>query len=155
MVVPALVSAGARVVIADLNSDAGIALATEHSHTGALTLFVKTNVVEEESVRAAVRTAVQTFGGLHVLINCAGIGPPERVLGKNGPHDLDTFSKVIQVNLIGTFNAIRLAAAEMAEPEEMIHSVGNNPADWPSMRKGFGKRRSGGITGMHFCNSIS
>ncbi len=108
-------AAGARVVIADLNSDAGIALATEHNHTGALTFFVKTNVVEEESVRAAVRTATQTFGGLHVLINCAGIGIAERVLGKNGPHDLDAFSKVIQVNLIGTFNAIRLAAAEMAE----------------------------------------
>jgi len=110
-----LTQAGAKVVIADLNSEAGIALATEHSHTGASTLFVKTNVVEEESVQAAVRTAVETFGGLHVLINCAGIGIAEKVLGKNGPHSLESFSKVIQVNLIGTFNAIRLAAAEMAE----------------------------------------
>ncbi len=112
--------AGARVVIADLNSEAGIALATEHSHTGASTLFVKTNVVEEESMQAAVQAAVETFGGLHVLINCAGIGLPEKVLGKDGPHDLGSFSKVIQVNLIGTFNAIRLAAAEMAEntPDE-------------------------------------
>jgi NAD(P)-dependent dehydrogenase (short-subunit alcohol dehydrogenase family) len=107
--------AGAKVVIADLNSEAGIELATEHSHTGASTLFVKTNVVEEESMRAAVRTAVETFGGLHVLINCAGIGLAEKVMGKNGPHELDSFSKVIQVNLIGTFNAIRLAAVEMAE----------------------------------------
>jgi NAD(P)-dependent dehydrogenase (short-subunit alcohol dehydrogenase family) len=107
--------AGAKVVIADLNSEAGIELATEHSHTGASTLFVKTNVVEEESMRAAVRTAVETFGGLHVLINCAGIGLAEKVMGKNGPHELDSFSKVIQVNLIGTFNAIRLATAEMAE----------------------------------------
>jgi NAD(P)-dependent dehydrogenase (short-subunit alcohol dehydrogenase family) len=110
-----LTQAGAKVVIADLNSDAGIALSTEHSHTGLSTLFVKTNVVEEESMRAAVRAAVETFGGLHVLINCAGIGIAERVVGKNGPHDLGAFSKVIQVNLIGTFNAIRLSAAEMAE----------------------------------------
>ena len=66
-------------------------------------------------MRAAVRDAVETFGGLHVLINCAGIGVAEKVLGKNGPHDLRSFSKVIQVNLIGTFNAIRLAAAEMTE----------------------------------------
>src|SRR6266516_561326 len=110
-----LTQAGAKVVIADLNSEAGIALATEHSHTGTSTLFVKTNVVEEESMRAAMRTAVETFGGLHVLINCAGIGIAEKVLGKNGPHELDSFNRVIQVNLIGTFNAIRLAAVEMAE----------------------------------------
>lgn len=109
--------AGAKVVIADMNSDAGIALATEHSHTGALTFFVKTNVTEEESMQAAVRTAVETFGGLHVLVNCAGIGIAERVLGKNGPHSLESFTRVIQVNLIGTFNAIRLAAAVMAENE--------------------------------------
>jgi len=110
-----LTQAGAKVVIADLNSDAGIALSTEHSHTGLSTLFAKTDVTDEESMRAAVRDAVETFGGLHVLINCAGIGVAERVLGKNGPHDLRSFSKVIQVNLIGTFNAIRLAAAEMTE----------------------------------------
>jgi NAD(P)-dependent dehydrogenase (short-subunit alcohol dehydrogenase family) len=110
-----LTQAGAKVVIADLNSDAGIALSTEHSHTGLSTLFVKTDVTDEESMRAAVRDTVETFGGLHVLINCAGIGVAERVLGKNGPHDLRSFSKVIQVNLIGTFNAIRLAAAEMTE----------------------------------------
>ena len=110
-----LTQAGAKVVIADQNSDAGIALSTEHSHTGLSTLFVKTDVTDEDSMRAAVRDAVETFGGLHVLINCAGIGLAERVLGKNGPHDLRSFSKVIQVNLIGTFNAIRLAAAEMTE----------------------------------------
>ena len=110
-----LTQAGAKVVIADLNSDAGIALSTEHSHTGLSTLFAKTDVTDEESMRAAVRDAVETFGGLHVLINCAGIGVAERVLGKNGPHDLRSFSKVIQVNLIGTFNAIRLAAAVMTE----------------------------------------
>src|SRR5881275_49804 len=110
-----LTQAGSKVVIADMNSDAGIALSTEHSHTGLSTLFVKTDVTNEESMRAAVREALETFGSLEVLINCAGIGVADKVLGKNGPHDLGSFSKVIQVNLIGTFNAIRLAAAEMAE----------------------------------------
>src|SRR5712692_499977 len=110
-----LTQAGAKVVIADLNSDAGIALATEHSHTGASTLFIKTNVTEEESMQAAVRAAVETFGCLHILINCAGIGTPEKVLGKNGPASLESFTRVIQINLIGTFNAIRLAAAAIAE----------------------------------------
>src|SRR5437764_6322828 len=150
-----LTQAGAKVVIADLNSEAGIALATEHSHTGASTLFVKTNVVEEESVQAAVRTAVETFGGLHVLINCAGIGIAEKVLGKNGPHSLESFSKVIQVNLIGTFNAIRLAAAEMAENtpnEEGERGVIINTASVAAFEGQIGQAAysasKGGIVGM-------
>jgi NAD(P)-dependent dehydrogenase (short-subunit alcohol dehydrogenase family) len=101
---------GARVVIADLNSETGTALAAE---LGDSTLFVKTNVVDEASMQNAVRTAVDKFGGLHVLINCAGIGPPEKVLGKSGPSSLESFNKVIQVNLIGTFNSIRLVASAM------------------------------------------
>ncbi len=107
-----LTQAGAKVVIADLNSETGIALAEE---LGAATLFVKTNVVEEEEVQAAVKAAVDNFGGLYVTINCAGIGVAEKVLGKNGPSSLASFSKVINVNLIGTFNVIRLAAAAMTE----------------------------------------
>ena len=103
---------GAKVVIADMNSETGNALAKE---LGDSTLFVQTNVVEEGSVQAAVQAAVHSFGGLHVVINCAGIGAAERVVGKNGPASLATFTKVIQVNLIGTFNVIRLAAAVMAE----------------------------------------
>ncbi len=106
-----LSSAGAKVVIADLNSETGNALAQE---LGASTLFVKTNVVEEESVQAAVQVAVDTFGGLYVTINCAGIGVAEKVLGKDGPSSLASFTKVIQVNLIGTFNTIRLASAPMS-----------------------------------------
>ena len=109
--------AGARVVIADLNDETGTALAAE---LGDAVIFVKTNVVEEESARAAVKAAVDAFGGLQVTINCAGIGVAERVLGKGSPHSLASFSKVIQVNLIGTFNVIRLAAAAMStnEPTE-------------------------------------
>jgi NAD(P)-dependent dehydrogenase (short-subunit alcohol dehydrogenase family) len=108
---------GAKAVIADLNSETGEALAKE---LGESVRFVKTNVAEEESMQAAVQTAVDTFGGLHVLISCAGIGVAERVLGKDGPSSLASFNKVIQVNLIGTFNAIRLAAAAMVnnQPNE-------------------------------------
>jgi NAD(P)-dependent dehydrogenase (short-subunit alcohol dehydrogenase family) len=105
-----LTQAGARVVIADLNSELGTTLADE---LGAV--FVKTNVTDETTVQQAVKAAVDNFGGLHVLINCAGIGVAERVLGKTGPHSLDAFTRVISVNLIGTFNAIRLASAAMAE----------------------------------------
>ncbi len=105
---------GAKVVIADLNEEVGNALARE---LGGAVLFVKTNVVEEESTQAAVKAVVDTFGGLHVAINCAGIGIAERVVGKTGPHSLASFSKVIQVNLIGTFNTIRLAAAAMSANE--------------------------------------
>jgi len=150
-----LTQAGAKVVIADLNSDAGIALSTEHSHTGLSTLFVKTDVTDEESMRAAVREGVETFGGLHVLVNCAGIGIAERVLGKNGPHDLRSFSRVIQVNLIGTFNAIRLAAAEMAENvpnEEDERGVIINTASVAAFEGQIGQAAysasKGGIVGM-------
>jgi len=109
--------AGAKVVIADFNSETGTAIAKELGDT---VRFVKANVVEEEDVQKAVQTAVNTFGGLHVAINCAGIGTAERVLGKDGPGSLAAFTRVIQVNLIGTFNAIRLAAAAMAtnQPNE-------------------------------------
>jgi NAD(P)-dependent dehydrogenase (short-subunit alcohol dehydrogenase family) len=105
-----LSQAGARVVIADLNKEAGTALAQE---LGNAAVFVPTNVIEEESVQAAVQAAVQQFGGLHVLINCAGIGVAERVLGRSGPGSLASFTRVIQINLIGTYNVIRLAAAAM------------------------------------------
>ena len=104
--------AGAKVVIADLNSETGNALAGELGDTAR---FVQTNVTDEESVQAAVKATVDIFGNLSVAINCAGIGVAERVLGKNGPHSLASFTKVIQVNLIGTFNVIRLASAVMAE----------------------------------------
>lgn len=108
---------GAKVVIADLNAEGGETLAKEIGNSA---IFVQTNVTDEASVEAAVARAVETFGGLHIDINCAGIGVAERTLGKNGPHPLASFTRVIQVNLIGTFNAIRLAAAAMVsnEPNE-------------------------------------
>jgi len=112
-----LQQSGAKIVIADYNSETGTALEKE---LGDSVLFVKTNVVSEEDVQTAVQAAVEKFGGLFVLINCAGIGAAEKVLGKNGPSSLESFTKVIQVNLVGTFNAIRLATAAMStnEPNE-------------------------------------
>ncbi len=112
-----LSQSGAKVAIIDLNSEGGEALAKE---VGGSTLFVKANVVEEESMQSAIQKAVDAFGSLYVVINCAGIGPPERVVSKEGPHSLASFNKVIQVNLVGTFNTIRLAAAAMTnnQPDE-------------------------------------
>lgn len=108
--------AGAKVLIADLNTEGGEALVSELGDKQAR--FVKTNVTEEESVQNAVNTAVETFGGLYVAINCAGIGVAEKVLGKdNKSASLSAFTKVIQVNLIGTFNVIRLATAAMVKNE--------------------------------------
>jgi NAD(P)-dependent dehydrogenase (short-subunit alcohol dehydrogenase family) len=109
-----LALAGANVVIADLNQDGGAKLAAE---LGARVRFVKTDVTEENSVNNAVDTAVKVFGGLHVSIQCAGIAVAEKLLGKNGPHALASFSRVIAVNLIGTFNVVRLAAAAMTKNE--------------------------------------
>jgi NAD(P)-dependent dehydrogenase (short-subunit alcohol dehydrogenase family) len=106
--------AGANIIIADVNAATGAALAEE---LGEHTVFASTDVTDEASVQAAVTLARERFGGLHGAINCAGIAIAERVLGKNGPHALASFCKVIEVNLIGTFNVIRLAAALIAEGE--------------------------------------
>ncbi len=105
-----LIAGGGQVVLADLNAAAGEAAAAS---LGANACFVVTDVTDEAQVQRAVDTAVKTFGALHGLINCAGIAPAERVLGRNGPHALDSFSRVININLIGTFNALRLAAQAM------------------------------------------
>jgi NAD(P)-dependent dehydrogenase (short-subunit alcohol dehydrogenase family) len=107
-----LAAADGNVVLADVNAAQGEATAGE---LGAKARFAKTDVTNENDVKAAIDIAVKNFGGLHGAINCAGIGTPAKVLGKEGPHSLETFSRVIEVNLIGTFNVIRLAAAVMAE----------------------------------------
>jgi NAD(P)-dependent dehydrogenase (short-subunit alcohol dehydrogenase family) len=109
-----LAEAGGNVVIADINKAKGEALAAE---LGANARFVETNVTDEASVQNVVATTVSTFGALRGAINCAGIGVAEKTVGKEGPHSLVTFRRVIEVNLIGTFNVIRLAAAQMAGQE--------------------------------------
>ncbi len=108
-----LAAAGASVVLLDLPTSPGAAAAEE---LGGDALFVPTDVTDEASVQDAVAAAAAR-GPLRVAVNCAGIGTPGRVLGKNGPLALDAFARVVTVNLIGTFNVIRLAAAAMAETE--------------------------------------
>jgi NAD(P)-dependent dehydrogenase (short-subunit alcohol dehydrogenase family) len=103
---------GGKVVIADLKG--GEALA---ARLGEQAVFQPTDVSSEEQAQACVARALQAFGKLHGLINCAGIAVGEKTVGKEGPHSLASFSKVIQVNLIGTFNMIRLAAEAMSKQE--------------------------------------
>ena len=104
-------AAGAKIVLADVNAKGLEAVAKE---LGAPAVAVQTDVCDEAQVRAAVDLAKELFGGLHGAINCAGIEPGERVLGRTGPHALASFQRVINVNLIGTFNVIRLAAEAIA-----------------------------------------
>ncbi len=101
---------GAAVVIADLNAEKGAALAGE---LGDRASFVEANVLESEQLEAAVAAATEG-GELRISVCCAGIGWAQRTVSKRGPHDLEIFSNVIKVNLIGTFNVLRLAAAAMA-----------------------------------------
>jgi 3-hydroxyacyl-CoA dehydrogenase / 3-hydroxy-2-methylbutyryl-CoA dehydrogenase len=101
---------GAWVVIADLNADRGEALAAE---LGDRATFAAADVTDEHAVQAAVESAARAEGGLRISVCCAGIGWAQRTTGKQGPHDLEVFSNVVKVNLIGTFNVLRLAATAM------------------------------------------
>ncbi len=107
-----IVGAGGKVVLADVNRAAGEALAAE---LGADARFAETDVADEGGGRRAIELARQVFGGLHGLVNCAGIAPAEKVVGRDGIHGLATFSRAINVNLIGSFNMIRLAAEAMSQ----------------------------------------
>ena len=98
---------GAKVILADLNDEAGEALAKELGQT-----YVHCDVTKEADGQAVIDAALSQ-GTLYGLINCAGIAPAERVVGRDGPHSLASFQKVIDINLIGSFNMIRLAAANM------------------------------------------
>ncbi len=108
-----LVAQGAQVVLADVNTQAGQALAAE---LGAAARFVLTDVTDEASARHTFDVA-QSLGPLRGLVNCAGIAPAEKVVGKQGAHKLETFSRTIQINLIGSFNMLRLAAERMVASE--------------------------------------
>src|ERR671918_1475300 len=109
--------AGAQVVIADLNAEKGEALAAELGERAA---FTEADVTDEDAVKAAVDAAAGSEGGLRISVCCAGIGWAQRVSGRQGPHDLGAFEKVVGVNLVGTFNVLRLAARAMSgnEPDE-------------------------------------
>jgi NAD(P)-dependent dehydrogenase (short-subunit alcohol dehydrogenase family) len=106
-----IISRGGRAAIFDLNGEKGTKLAEEFGKTS---VFIEADVTDEDSVRAGLHKTLDTFGKVNVLVNCAGIAVAKKTIGKEGPHDLASFSKVINVNLIGTFNAIRLAAEKMA-----------------------------------------
>jgi NAD(P)-dependent dehydrogenase (short-subunit alcohol dehydrogenase family) len=106
--------AGAAVTIADLNAENGEALAAE---LGPSACFVEADVTDEAAMAAAVERAASHDGGLRISVCCAGIGWAERVAHKRGPHNLEYFSNVVKVNLIGTFNVLRLAAAAMSGNE--------------------------------------
>ncbi|HRP76078.1 MAG TPA: 3-hydroxyacyl-CoA dehydrogenase [Rhodocyclaceae bacterium] len=112
-----LVEGGGRVVLADVNRDAGEAIAAELGEAAA---FVATDVTDEASARAAIERAVTGFGGLQGLVNCAGIAPAEKVVGREAPHRLESFSRVVGVNLIGSFNMMRLAADVMSKAQPDI-----------------------------------
>lgn len=107
-----LLARGVRVALFDLNAENGSAVAAE---LGANALFCQVNVSDEASVQAGLAAVSAKWGGVHVVVNCAGIGSAQRTVGKNGPHSLEVFNKVIMVNLVVTFNVTRLAAAEMAK----------------------------------------
>ena len=107
-----LVDRGGEVVLVDVNQATGEQMAAT---LGDRARFARADVASEGDVKAAIALAVDTFGGLHGVVNCAGIAIAEKVLGKRGVHDLGAFTRVLQVNLIGVFNVIRLAVEVMAQ----------------------------------------
>ncbi|HVX09668.1 MAG TPA: SDR family NAD(P)-dependent oxidoreductase [Pirellulales bacterium] len=112
-----LVDAGANVLVADLNRESGEAIAAQAPQRVA---FIETDVTDETSTARAVQTAVERFGDLAGAVHCAGIVAGSRIVGRTGPHDLELFSRVVRINLVGTFNVLRLAAAAIAQrtPDE-------------------------------------
>ncbi|GAK07952.1 3-hydroxyacyl-CoA dehydrogenase [Geomicrobium sp. JCM 19038] len=111
-VVRQFVEAGGTAVILDVNEEKGGALADSLEDKA---VFVKTDVTNEESVESALKVAVDHFGKIDVLVNCAGVGGAMKTFGRQGVHDLAHFTKIININLIGTFNVLRLAAEKMSE----------------------------------------
>ena len=109
-----LVAAGGKVLLADVDSASGEVLAAE---LGSNARFSLTDVTDAAGAEAAVAACRAGFGAVHGLINCAGVAPSERVVGRAGPHKLESFARTVQINLVGTFNMLRLAAAAMAKSE--------------------------------------
>ncbi|WP_210396933.1 3-hydroxyacyl-CoA dehydrogenase [Motiliproteus sediminis] len=122
-----LAAQGARIAAFDLNEEAGSAL---EDQLGADSLFVKVDVTSAESVEAGIAAVMAKFGAIHVCINCAGVATPGKVVGRDGALPLERFAQVININLIGTFNVLRLAAEKMAanEPENGERGVIINTA---------------------------
>lgn len=148
----ALIEAGASVLITDLPASNGETVAKE---LGDKARFSPADVTDEQQVRTAIKLAAQTFGGLHVVVNCAGVGFPGRVLTREGAAiDLERFEFVVRVNLIGTFNVIRLAAEQIAsqEPQDDERGVIINTASIAAFDGQVGQAAyaasKGGIVGL-------
>ncbi|MCB1899681.1 MAG: 3-hydroxyacyl-CoA dehydrogenase [Rhodocyclaceae bacterium] len=109
-----IVAGGGRAVMADMNDEAGAAMERE---LGDNALFIRCDITREEDGEAVIRAALDSFGRIDGLVNCAGVAPAEKVVGREGPHRLESFAKVVSINLIGTFNMLRLAANAMAKNE--------------------------------------
>jgi NAD(P)-dependent dehydrogenase (short-subunit alcohol dehydrogenase family) len=108
------VEAGARAVLLDVNADRGEALAAQ---LGDAARFVLTDVANTQDGERAVGTAIDAFGHIDVLVNCAGVVPGEKIIGREGPHSLESFARTVTINLVGTFNMLRLAADAMAKQQ--------------------------------------
>ena len=109
-----IVKNGGRVALLDLNEDKGNTLTSE---LGEPAIFCKTDITNDEAVYAAIEKIIKAFSAIHIAINCAGTGTPAKVLGKEGPMSMDHFRKIVDVNLFGTMNVIRLAAHEICRNE--------------------------------------
>jgi NAD(P)-dependent dehydrogenase (short-subunit alcohol dehydrogenase family) len=107
-----LVGQGGKVLLLDINAQAGQQALAE---LGDAARFVRADITREEDGHAAVAQALTSFGALHGLVNCAGIAPAEKVLGRGGAHGLDSFRRTVEINLVGSFNLLRLAAEAMAK----------------------------------------
>jgi NAD(P)-dependent dehydrogenase (short-subunit alcohol dehydrogenase family) len=105
---------GGSVLIADVNREAGEAVAQE---LGPSARFAPVDVTSASDAQSAIALALSAFGHLHALVNCAGVAPAEKVLGREAPHSLETFTRAVNINLVGTFNMIRLAAEAIAKEE--------------------------------------
>jgi 3-hydroxyacyl-CoA dehydrogenase / 3-hydroxy-2-methylbutyryl-CoA dehydrogenase len=109
-----LVSCGGKVALLDMNAEKGVALASE---LGPTAIFCKTDVTDEKSTKEAIDKTMEAFGAINVNINCAGVGAGAKVLSKRGPMDMNSFRKVLDINLMGTINTLRLAAEKMMDNE--------------------------------------
>lgn len=107
-----LAGKGAKIIIADTNVEAANTLVSQLGSTNSY--FSVCDVTSEDQVSTLIKNGLEKFGKISAAVNCAGIAPPQRTLGKKGPHNLQQFAKVLQVNTIGTFNVIRLAAEKIA-----------------------------------------
>ena len=109
-----VVEAGGKAVLADMNTELGTALEKE---LGDDALFVACDITREEDADNTIQAAIERFGAVHGLVNCAGVAPAEKVVGRDGPHRFESFSRTININLLGSFNMLRLAAEAMTRNE--------------------------------------